>query len=528
MTHRLLAVLCIVLALVGLARAADRVTIGVCASTDDSGSHGWAVVESPDGGAALVHLPPRSSAQATGTLRVAWRFSFSPEAIAAWNDRVAIVFHPEPDAAGGTRRRVLMLTVRKAPLGNWVFEPEGRRLPALPDLPGNATLLGVVGTPVGPVALLHEAAAPQLLALHAGAWTPIRLPDGLSGSLRLLPDFAGLALADVTGSTATLWIASLPRAARQSAPVKPVWHSRQLRLPAAFAPSSDSFLSLRGEWFALTPAPATPSEPSPRVSLWSLSASTTTLAATLPAASTLVPLDSPGRLCVLFSASLPTPSGQSREQTRLLELPASATGTPLYDGPARIGGPLSTMDLRLLAVATVLSVALILFYLLRPDSLPEFSLPTGLALAAPGRRLLAGAIDLSVVLYPSALAFGVAPADLYSTQSLATRPDAVLAWLVAIGLGFVVSTLSEALTGRTLGKLLARCRVIRPQVAHEAGELRVLARRPSLPQAAGRNVVRWFLPPLAISGLLGPTRRHKGDTAVGTAVVVDLAPDAPK
>jgi hypothetical protein len=44
--------------------------------------------------------------------------------------------------------------------------------------------------------------------------------------------------------------------------------------------------------------------------------------------------------------------------------------------------------------------------------------------------------------------------------------------------------------------------------------------RPVLWRAAVRNLVRWALPPLALSGLSGMDHRHRGDTAAGTVVVV--------
>ncbi|MFN0131710.1 MAG: RDD family protein [Phycisphaerales bacterium] len=522
--------------LVSLAARGD-IDIGACGTSQTPGaaSHGWAVLDLAEGGAALVHLPPRGTAPVTGALRVAWRFSVAPQGLAAWLESVAIVFHPETGPDGKSRRSVLVLRVRSAALGNWVFEPEGRRLPALADLPGEPTLRGFVGTAFGPIALLEDAGTLRLVALRGSAWVGVALPRAIEGDVRLLPDPAGATLLAISGDRATAWVGTIPGASFVSgvgssgegeATIRPAWHSRAISLAGIAMPESATFAAVQGQLLAIRGSEGTGRAGDQgglgsAGAVWSISTGSPLMLHEIPGGDvTIVPLDRPGRLCVLSTAQDTGPTGKPRTQTRLLELSATASIPPYFDGPARIAGPLSSMDLRVLAFGMVLAVALILFYLLRPDAIPEFSLPAGFALAAPSRRFGAGLVDLAIVLVPSAVVLGVWPREVFSAASLATEPRAALAWMAAIGIGFVLSTVLEAAIGRTLGKFLFGCRVIRPRSRTTEAGIELSAGRPSLAQSAARNVVRWFLAPVAVSGFLGPSRRHRGDDVAGTAVVV--------
>jgi hypothetical protein len=98
-----------------------------------------------------------------------------------------------------------------------------------------------------------------------------------------------------------------------------------------------------------------------------------------------------------------------------------------------------------------------------------------------------------------------------------------------LGIGFGHTTISEWLTGRSIGKMLTGCEVVHPRFAQGPdGQVDVALERPALWRAAVRNLVRWTFPPLALVGLSAMDHRHRGDAAAGTVVVVrsdDEEPD---
>jgi hypothetical protein len=216
------------------------------------------------------------------------------------------------------------------------------------------------------------------------------------------------------------------------------------------------------------------------------------------------------------------PTKRQQFRTRVVEISAF-TGRVLYDGAALKSGPVSSQELKLLAAVLVAVMAVILLFVLRPEREgPPLTLPRDMALAEPGRRVLAGAVDVLLAAGVGSRVSGVSLLDLFSPTQLLMDAAPVVGLLVTVGVGMALGTLCEGLWGRTLGKLITGCEVVRPAVRVVEGAVVPAPERPGLGRALARNVVKWVVPPVAASGVFAPERRHRGDTLAGTAVVVRL------
>ena len=175
----------------------------------------------------------------------------------------------------------------------------------------------------------------------------------------------------------------------------------------------------------------------------------------------------------------------------------------------------------MLAAFLVVVMLAIVVFVLRPDStaLPA-SLPAGVTLAEPGRRVFAAMLDTALAVIVASQVTGVRPSALLNVQVLMTQPDAMTLYLAAIGVGALLGALTEWVFGTTFGKAMCGIDVVRPVFGRTSGgEVTLELRRVSLWRSIVRNVAKWVLPPVAMSGLSTPDRRHRGDLAAGTIVV---------
>lgn len=198
------------------------------------------------------------------------------------------------------------------------------------------------------------------------------------------------------------------------------------------------------------------------------------------------------------------------------------TGRVFYRGEGRSDLPVSAREIRVLTVLLVGVMVVVLLVVLRRD--PDggvYSLPEGMSLAEPGRRFFAGLLDFAIATLIAARFLGIPLAEVVSPTGVLEGQGWVVVG-VALGVGLVIGTLTEWLTGRSPGKLLVGCEVvdIRPPVAQ--------ARRPTLLQALVRNLVKWGVPPAAVFGLLEGEGRHRGDSIARTAVTVEGAEEEPE
>lgn len=531
-------------------------------------SHGWlALPQARGSGALLAHLPPRRAlpggfaAAPDGTIRVATLLEELPEALAAFDNGVAMIFSRQP-GPDGPQRRVLAISARSTGIeGGWSYGGRGR-LESLPTLRHAGELLGAAGTAQGPIALLAGEAGAELWWCVEGRWVQVPMPEGSADARRVLlgPWGPGVALGVVGGEASAVWLGTLkPLATPIVGPpsrvggraatgtmVSASWDRRDVVWPA---------IADEPVWLAVVRgvpvlAQAGPESPQRGIDLWRLEGPNPRLIRELRIDAdrfAAIGLEDPGRLAVVWLESPPQaepstvaqprpaiplaprsseqprpPSGPLIDAARMRVAEVSAlTGEVLYQGPVRAGGPVSGMELKVVAVVLVAALAMVLLLVMRPgDQGPPIHLPRGVALAEPGARILAGLIDLVVVAMGASLATGVSVGRMFSVLAWMTEPGALEGLVIMLGSGVVYGTVLEGLTGRTVGKALCGCRVVRAvMVRGSDNTLTPALARPGLARSLVRNVVRWMLPPMAFVGMSSAEGRHRGDLASGTVVV---------
>lgn len=509
--------------------------------------HGWAVlrVEENDIEAVLLHLPPRTAptgaAEARqaqdGSVRPANYLATVPEFIAARGNETLLVFPPASDGRGNRLRRVASLTAVPAPIGGlWISNPDGRFL-ALPPLTGEGELLGLVGTPIGYLALLEVGSdeGPTLYRLAADAWRPFPLPRGDGPSvtagaaprLIALPD--GFAIALPRAERPGMWIGRVGSSAtgQEGGPIDWAWRDIEA---AALPVSSGPLVFVRGQFvYAVRAADGS-------LDLWTVGETAPLRLATIEGVDgsfALVPLEDAGRVAVLWTQQTVGPASPSaggaaaketiRRRHHIAEV-SVLTGRILYNGPTRPESPVSPRDFQLLAVLLAGVMLVIVLFVLKPErGSEEFSLPQGFALAEPGRRVSAGLLDAAPALLLAIRLNDANPADLFTMSGLLGEGNGLWTIMTMLGLGFAHTTIGEWLLGRSIGKALVGCEVVAVRQSRSPdGTLRPIIARPRLWQVVVRNLVRWAVPPLAFEGLSNPGRRHRGDTLAGTVVVIRI------
>ncbi|MBL0927322.1 MAG: RDD family protein [Phycisphaerales bacterium] len=500
----LLAALCGLVAAVGTSAAAPA---AMWAGGD---RHAWAVwAESERGrsGARLWHIPGDAP---PGSLREGPDVGGVPRAMASYGSTVFMVFGAEEPggggAAGGEFRRVRRVEIDTLRAGVYGYS----RPEALPPLPGDGALLGLAATGRGPVAMLGpgpgDEGGPRLLRLEAGSWQPLSLPPGLSsdgaaragrgGGWRLIGLAGGVGIIEM-GSSAAASGSRLWRWARPDDPAS--WESA----PVAVAPGGA----------VLTAGDQIVRAVRPGDSALLLQLVRGDRAVDLrefgdvPPDAAVVGLGD--RLAIVWREVRGPEAGARagaaagvKFRVRMITL----GGTDLYDGPADLLPSVTfteSLTLALMAGSMVLGLGVLV---VRPGlrGRDALGLPPGVSLAEPLRRMFAGSVDL----LPGFLAAsGVARAMGWDADASAAG---VTPLLIVAGVTIAHSAIGEALAGVTMGKLLARCRTVRPDGA-----------RPRWWQAVGRNTVKILCPPLWLLVLMNPAAPQPG--GFGTWVVVDDA-----
>lgn len=486
-------------------------------------THGWIVLEgrvfAGDGaGARLYHVP---GAAASGTVLQAQSLPVGPVRVAAWGERVYMVYEPvDLTAAHGVRSVRTIAIGAEQPPGWFTYTPPDRQ-EALAALPAEGTLAGLVGTRAGPVALLLDAKGGRAQLLHMGGegWGDVPLPPGFdeSSGWRITALGDGFALAEFPGrGPARLWTMPVAwLASRTAAPVAgtdegppapagpPEWTSRLSALTAddAFiAPGWVGDWLVAGKWAdggALTLDLVRGEE---RFLLARLS--------DIPKGHTLFTVGERA-FVAWFDAG--------DEQLLDLAVVSTVTGRVLHRGPAIPASPLRSRDLQVLALLLGAVVLTVVIFLLRPEaaSRPAIQMPPDTALAEPAPRALAGAIDLFPCFLLAARVTGAPIAVVlgapFGGGGLGEVNAGLWPFVGGLAIFFVHSALGEWLTGRTIGKAIVGCRT----VSTDGGPI-------SLWQSVSRNAVKAMAPPVAALVLMDPRRRHPGDVVAGTVVVSRL------
>lgn len=216
-----------------------------------------------------------------------------------------------------------------------------------------------------------------------------------------------------------------------------------------------------------------------------------------------------------------------------------ATGRLLSAGPVERSSPVGSADfLFVVGVCGYVAVSALVMVFGRGSRPGEVLLPENTSLTDAWRRAVAGSIDLAVVALIAARlsGFSFAELNLENWLTMLFLTDAGRnTLLLTLGLGCLIGTIFEALTGRTLGKTLTGCVVVRmPRAPAAAAAGRGKGSEdPTQPteamwdslevtQSFVRNAVKWFLPAVALAGMLSNAARHVGDVWSGGVVATPL------
>lgn len=510
-----------------------------------------------------------------GTARGVVRLKDQPIAIASLGSTAYVAFRARQANA---LIPIMSVTALRSRGDLWGYSPPSR-LESCAALPApNSALLGLVGTSQGLLALTQprpeKDAADRPHAMHLmrqGEWASVTpaLPESAPGTPQLVHAADGAPmLALWTGSQVTLWqgaftysaVPASPQPVDQDAPrltspaaprevqvVKVEWKSVGTFSLGAYAPAKPSQPSAGKPAGLSTDSDSAPSSapeiitigrlgdepvvyvlaPSPdparaRVCLRLTSAGPVLLTSLEGVGETFsaIPLVDADRLVVLS----PTPPAAKAKAapapvalTHVVREYSLLSGRQWYSGPARNPNPITSGDFRIVVAALILLMGMVLFVVLRPNKSPEsITLPEDAALAEPTRRFIAGLIDLAAAVIIGSRLAGLDISDLFLLSSWLSD-QAMLTVACIAGFGFVAGTVGEALTGRSLGKLVTGCEVI-SILNPEQPDL-------SLNSAIIRNAIKWGLPPVAVLGLFDPGLRHKGDDLARSAVVIWTYPE---
>lgn len=525
-------------------------------------SHGWIAVPSMSG-AVLVHLPPRrpglNDGAPDGTMRQARELKVMPEALAGIGERVYLMSDVAAVDDVPARRCVESFRALPSAVGDrWFFEPEARAREH-PDLPAGGPVRGFVGTVAGPLVLVDG----QLWLLDDRGWNEIDPPSPLvgrawDGTERLLSiDGRPAVLCAGPKGSVEVWTGEIgtprmewpvSRAKRRDRPARDRGESKEPRPE----PGADGEASSSSPYDVLWSVEVYASDGSLAgarlASPWigsvagvlvyvggredgSVVVGTMTRQSSYELATVhgvggvfgVVPAEDAARVVLAWLEKEPMgPDAVSGARVRgHLEVREISvfTGAVLYAGEQRGDGPVSALEVQLLAgvLVLVMIVVLVLVLTREPDN-GTFHLPRGATLAEPGRRALAGVIDLAGATLIADKVWGVPVSDLLGPNRIFSG-EAIWVLGTAILIGLVLGTIGEWLTGRSLGKAIMGCAVVD---ARDPGGEPVA---PKFWQALVRNLVKWIAAPAAMLGLMQPSGRHRGDALSRTLVCVGADDD---
>ncbi|MBX3365567.1 MAG: RDD family protein [Phycisphaeraceae bacterium] len=509
------------------------------------GGHGWVVLATDASDAVLFHLPPRATSPSglagapEGSLRRVTSLAEPPLALAATGQTAYMAFGRLADARArqsslpGPRRVLSISATREHDASLWVYNAIGR-LTNHPAIPPQGDLVGMAATPAGLVALLHDEPMPgthgqgRLFVLALDAWREVPLPPGLvitpNARIKVMPHPDGVAVACWNlPDRLELFLGSLDRRVTHppaaDGPVDPltplprpeVAISALWTVVRLASPSADNLLD--AWWIGGGLVSAVEAE-SGALTLYRHGSRDVRALATLEgldARPAFAPLHDVDRIAVVWVDT----SSRSGTTPRIIELSA-ISGRVWYDGPGRLSGPLSDVELRSLALLMLAGVALVFVFLFRNAGADRtITIPPGTALMPPLPRLLAFVIDVLLAGWITSLLLGVPTSEILTTRALTSQVENPWGLPVMLLVGALGSTVLESWRGRTPGKWLFGGGVTRID-----GSGRV----PTLAGSLIRNLCKWLVPPLALAGLFDPNLRHRGDALAGTIVVVGIHP----
>jgi uncharacterized RDD family membrane protein YckC len=516
-------------------------------------AHGWIVVPVTDGdpageddpgarsgkpGMVLLHLPPREASLHGGVPGLGRRSRFietAPDGIAASGRRVYLLYRGEQTEEGRTRYSVRSVAAwATAVPSNWADRPSGR-MESLPALDIEGEVIGFAATDRGPAALVRSGETLSIARLVSAEWTreeltgteadPTRDPVLLGSPRHLAVIAGGTVFLESPASVPAVKSAGTADAETQSPP-RSTWNTRPISLT-----EHDHPIGLIGDrvivWRTDPDHPRT-------VEIAAIDAQGRRPIADFeqPADAVFVGAvvmpDQNGRLVVAFGTPV-TEEGRDAGMSRgpasaairydLLEISLS-TGDTLYSGPVDRVAPISKEEFLLVAISLIMMMVVSLVIVLRPVAgETELTIPEGCALATPGRRFAATAIDVALCTLIVSRVSGVPFGKIVGLEVLIATDRSWLTIPGVLVVGLAYATIAETVFAGTLGKLLLGCRVVR--ATRDGGP----PRRAGFVRTLVRNGVKWILPPAASLALIEPTGRHRGDFLAESLVVVPLEPD---
>ena len=492
----------LVLLLAPRSLGADSVLI--TSTLDDHPSRGWAVYRNSQREHMLVYFAPRdddaqaaSGGAARGQIQAVRALGTRlPIAIGARGERAYLVF-PPTYADGKRLMRVYTLRAIPSPVGGlWTLDPASRFDVERPIV-SDANLIGFQATGEALWTLLKDGDDVGLLRLGQSDWEPATLPDDIStrrlelraiGNDPVLIDRSGLEFIAYQLETGT---------------------NEWQRLGATLPIAKDTRL-LSGQ-HAIHVIDEN-DEGTLRVRLWS-GDGVFQLAegVSVPEDTEFTLLSSSATLLGIYEVNDTGEDDQQGAKAHLIELNAR-TGDELYRGAPSVTSPVSEEEFRFLVVMMVLVMSGVLVVVILPDKADSMAIPDGVALADPGRRLMATMIDVVAVSALVGSFVGVSAADIITLAVIVQPGNSWAVFPLTIISGIVYSTLTEFLFAGTPGKLIARIRL----VSAEPG----LPHRPRPWSILVRNIIKWVLPPVAALALIDPETLHRGDRVSRSLVVV--------
>ncbi len=404
-----------------------------------------------------------------------------PEALVAWGERLWLIFETS------TRREVYTTQARWNPaVGAWFHEPHDRLRPATPlEEPG--TLVDATATARGPVVLMMQDDRAVLWRLLDRRWVSVPLPGGFEPGPACHLAAGGdrgehLVLVD---DATVHWRGAGGDWTRSEMPTGP----GRVRTLTRVGPSMALVVQ------DVDPGTTEVSYLRPHNRLH------------------LTRFDTPVGAWTIFGLRDGLLVVEQQEQARLsmrrIDPVSGAVGEPL----AMSYQPLMTSRLlhRPLLIAVAVT-ALMVVLLFKPDpKRVTVSLRPTQRVLRPWSRLVAVSVDGVAAAVVTIVVLRCRPLDLLSLPLWTTDLAKSLPFLVTLGLTVVHSTVTELLTGRTLGKAVVGGRVVATDGS-----------APAVWAILIRNMFKFLvllIPVLAVIGLLNPHVQGLGDSMAGTVVV---------
>lgn len=454
----------------------------------------------------LVHAPPRSGDHATesGFVQLARTFQEWPRALAAWGERVYLVFQ-QPGKDGATLVRARSLSAVDRGLG-WDYEPLDR----LEPYPTLVTRGNVVCSAAWRDLLLVISALDDgthtLSLLENEAWHDLELPAPADGKWLAWSGREGLSVGRVGPGGMDTWTLEADHVRDGAAwRVQPGFEARAA---GRQFPVDGLLVEVERDRSVLVVRMLLPGEAPIRT-------------ASLPVhdRAMLMPLSAQGPRLLMLRWAGADQAEETYPRLEVIEL-SVGTGAVLYEGMAPRSDVLSPGEFRMLATMLVALLIGVLVIVLKGDlDQDAVPLPPNTALAGAGRRLLGSLVDLVIAAHITALLYGVKTADLLGLSVLVQPGGQWTAIPMMFIVGGLIGTLCEWGFSRTIGKFVFGCRVVR--VRGKVGA------RPGLVASLIRNGIKWLMPPVAAMAGLDQNTRHRGDQLAGVAVVIDLEPVIP-